>query len=108
MYPNKYLRIDSQLISISQFIKGLNPLKSKMITNDNSDAKIFLINGTSHLKWLLQTLTNTDIFRELLSNNSTHSFQSSYQTILPLSKNFFLTVLQNKIFKQTIFNKRIW
>ena len=44
------------------------------------------INGINHLIWLLQTLTNTDIFRGLLSNNSKHSFQSSYLTILTLQR----------------------
>ena len=31
----------------------------QMITDDNSDARIFLINETNHLTWLLYTLTNT-------------------------------------------------
>ena len=48
------------------------------------------------------TLTNTDIFRELLPINSKYSFQSSYQTIMTLSESFFKTVLQNMIFQQRI------
>ena len=34
---------------ICNLLEDLNPLKSQMITNDNSDASLFLINGTNHL-----------------------------------------------------------
>ena len=37
---------------ICNLLEDLNPLKSQMITNDNSDASLFLINGTNHLIWL--------------------------------------------------------
>ena len=50
------------------------------------------------------TSTNTDIIRELLPNNSKHSFQGSSQIILTLSESFFHTVLQNKIFLEIIAN----
>ena len=46
--------------------------------------------------------TNTDIFKELLPNNSKDSFQSSYQTILTLSEK--VTVLQKKTFLEFIAN----
>ena len=46
--------------------------------------------------------TNTDIFRELLPNNSKDSFQSSYQTILTLSEK--VAVLQKKTFLEFIAN----
>ena len=37
---------------ICNLLEDLNPLKSQVITNDNSDASLFLINGTNHLIWL--------------------------------------------------------
>ena len=37
---------------ICNLLEDLNPLKSQMMTNDNSDASLFLINGTNHLIWL--------------------------------------------------------
>ena len=37
---------------ICNLLEDLNSLKSQMITNDNSDPSLFLINGTNHLIWL--------------------------------------------------------
>ena len=34
-------------------LEDKNSLKSQMVNNTNTDAHLFLINGTNHLIWLL-------------------------------------------------------
>ena len=41
---------------IHNLLEDLNPLKSQMISNNSSDARLFLINGTNHLMWILQDM----------------------------------------------------
>ena len=41
---------------IHNLLEDLNPLRSQMISNNSSDARLFLINGTNHLMWILQDM----------------------------------------------------
>ena len=41
---------------IHNLLEDLNPLKSQMVSNNSSDARLFLINGTNHLMWILQDM----------------------------------------------------
>ena len=41
---------------IHNLLEDLNPLKSQMISNNSSDARLFLINGTNHLMWILKDM----------------------------------------------------
>ena len=94
MWSTIQLMLNSQFIGRSKSLE----ITDDIINDKENDARLFLTNGTNHLKRLLQTLTNLDTYWELLANNSKHSLQSLNQIILTLSESFLKTVLQNKNF----------